>query len=98
MQRGIRINCTAPGPVMTPLMASNEMWQGFEAGVRSLTGLRGATPEQQAWPLAFLASDAASYMSGQCLVVDAGLVGGGMTGAIDAPLLDAVLPHRPRFR
>ena len=95
IRRGIRINCTAPGPVMTPLMEANAAWQQFEEGVRDLTGVAGSSPEQQAWPLAFLNSDAASYVNGHCLVTDAGLTAGGMTGALSSPMLDSILPHRP---
>ena len=95
IRRGIRINCTAPGPAMTPLMEANEGWQQFEAGVRELTGVPGSSPEQQAWPLAFLNSDAASYVNGQCLIVDAGFVGGGMAGSLKSPLVEAILPRHP---
>jgi NAD(P)-dependent dehydrogenase (short-subunit alcohol dehydrogenase family) len=95
IRRGIRINCTAPGPVMTPLMEANEVWQQFESGLRDLIGVPGAAPVHQAYPLAFLNSPAAAYVNGHCLVVDAGFVGGGMTGALTSPLVDVILPHRP---
>jgi NAD(P)-dependent dehydrogenase (short-subunit alcohol dehydrogenase family) len=94
-RREIRINCTAPGPVMTPLMAATEGWQQFEAGLRDLTGVPGASPLQQAYPLAFLNSPAAAAINGQCFIVDGGFVAGGMSGALRSPLVDAILPHRP---
>jgi NAD(P)-dependent dehydrogenase (short-subunit alcohol dehydrogenase family) len=93
IRHGIRINCIAPGPTMTPLMAAHDIWQGFEAGFREAMGKAGATPEEQAYPLVFLASDAASFVSGTCLVVDAGFIEGGTVGAVDSPILQALLPQ-----
>ncbi len=91
MREGIRINCTAPGPVMTPLMAKHEVWQQFEMGVHAATGIHGASPEQQAYPLAFLNSGAASYINGHCLLVDAGFIPGVVVGAVDSPLGDMLV-------
>lgn len=94
MRRGIRINATAPGPTMTPLMASTEGWQGFETGFQAMMGRPGSTADEQAYPLVFLASDAASFVSGTCLIVDAGFIGGGMTGALEGPMVDALVKRR----
>jgi NAD(P)-dependent dehydrogenase (short-subunit alcohol dehydrogenase family) len=91
MRRGIRINATAPGPTLTPLMAANEGWQGSEAAFQATMGRGGSSPAEQAYPLVFLASEAASFVSGTCLIVDAGFVGGGMTGVLDGPMVDALL-------
>jgi NAD(P)-dependent dehydrogenase (short-subunit alcohol dehydrogenase family) len=91
VRRGIRINCIAPGPTLTPLMAANESWVGFEQGFQSAMGHPGATSEEQAYPLVFLASDAASHISGTCLVVDLGFTSGGMVGAVESPILDMLL-------
>jgi hypothetical protein len=44
---------------------------------------RQATPEEQGWPLAFLNSDAASFVVGLNLVVDGGFLAGTTTGTID---------------
>ena len=44
---------------------------------------RQAQPEEQAWPLAFLNSDAASFVTGCNVVIDGGFLAGVMTGAID---------------
>jgi NAD(P)-dependent dehydrogenase (short-subunit alcohol dehydrogenase family) len=44
---------------------------------------RRSTPEEQARPLVFLNSDAASYINGVVLPVDGGFMGGITTGQID---------------
>jgi NAD(P)-dependent dehydrogenase (short-subunit alcohol dehydrogenase family) len=48
---------------------------------------RQAQPEEQAWPLAFLNSDAASFVTGCNVVIDGGFLAGVMTGAIDVAKL-----------
>ena len=44
---------------------------------------RRSRPEEQAGPLVFLNSDAASYVNGVALPVDGGFMGAVATGAID---------------
>jgi NAD(P)-dependent dehydrogenase (short-subunit alcohol dehydrogenase family) len=71
--KGVRVNAVAPGVVDTPLTApikSNADWYGAYAAKTVLK--RWATPEEIAAPTAFLASDAASYMTGTVLFVDGG--------------------------
>jgi NAD(P)-dependent dehydrogenase (short-subunit alcohol dehydrogenase family) len=92
-RRGVRINATAPGPTMTPLMDSTPEWQGFELIFRELTHREGSTAEEQAYPLVFLASRAAGFINGECMLVDAGLIEAGTTGGIDHPVVDMLL-HR----
>jgi NAD(P)-dependent dehydrogenase (short-subunit alcohol dehydrogenase family) len=92
---GIRINATAPGPTMTPLMAATAGWQGFEAGFRDLIHREGSTPDEQAWPLVFLTSPAASFVNGTCLIVDGGFVGAGTVGSIKGPMVEALLGLSP---
>lgn len=84
IKRGIRINCTMPGPTQTPMMPA------FEAGsspavVNASTQPIGrrATAEEQAGPLVFLNSDQASYVNGVAFPVDGGLTGGLAMGQID---------------
>jgi NAD(P)-dependent dehydrogenase (short-subunit alcohol dehydrogenase family) len=43
---------------------------------------RRSRPEEQAYPLVFLNSKAASYVSGENLVTDGGTLGGLMTGRL----------------
>ena len=92
LRQGIRINSIAPGPTMTPLMDATQIWRDFETDYRQVMGVGGATAEQQAAPLVFLNSDAASFISGTVLNVDAGYVGGGTMGAISAAVVDMLAP------
>jgi len=71
--RGIRVNCVAPGWVMTDM--SREALATAGDSVRKAIPLgRCGTPEEIAGPVAFLASDLASYMHGQVLSVNGGAV------------------------
>ena len=44
---------------------------------------RHSTPDEQAWPLIFLNSRLASYITGENLIADGGTIGAAMTGGID---------------
>ena len=69
---GIRVNCIAPGIIDTPL-AMNEApdMVARNAAVFTLLGRIG-TPEELAAAVHFVASDDASYITGQTLLVDGG--------------------------
>jgi NAD(P)-dependent dehydrogenase (short-subunit alcohol dehydrogenase family) len=92
IRRGVRINVTAPGPTLTPLMDATPEWQGFIPEFERFTGSAGSTADQQAPLLAFLGSDAAQYVSGQVLCSDLGYTGAGSVRAIDAMLVDMLAP------
>jgi len=79
-QLGIRLNATAPGPTMTPLMRAHANWLGAEERFREVMNFPGATPEQQAYPLVFLNSDAAEFVSGAVVHVDHGYSAGALMG------------------
>ena len=82
MKRGIRINAICPGPTDTPLAQANkEMWLGFGADYRSEVGVEAATPLEQAYPLVFLCSAAASSISGITMITDGGYFAAGVTEA-----------------
>ena len=70
---GVRVNAVAPGVVETPLTepikARPEWYEAYAA--RNVFG-RWATPEEMVGPTVFLASDAASYVTGAVLFVDGG--------------------------
>jgi NAD(P)-dependent dehydrogenase (short-subunit alcohol dehydrogenase family) len=85
LKRGIRINAICPGPTDTPLAQANaEMWLGFGADYRTDVGIEASTPEEQAFPLVFLCSDAARAISGQTVVSDAGYLVSGVTESFPA--------------
>ena len=73
--KGIRVNCVCPGFIDTPLnraLADEEAFRTYER-TRIPLGRRGS-PEEVAAAYAFLASDEASFVHGEALVVDGGQV------------------------
>jgi NAD(P)-dependent dehydrogenase (short-subunit alcohol dehydrogenase family) len=72
-ERGIRVNAVAPGPVLTDMMdrfaGSEEVKASIIAGVPLK---RGATPDDIAQAILFLAPPAASFITGTILGVDGG--------------------------
>ena len=82
LQKGIRINAICPGPTDTPLAQANkDMWLGFGSDYRGEAGIEAATPLEQAYPLVFLCSDAASAITGIIMITDAGYMSSGITGS-----------------
>jgi len=71
----ITVNCVCPGPMMTPLLQA-EMESTpklIEKLIRAIPLRRVAEPSDAASLISFLASDAASYMTGQVISVSGGL-------------------------
>ncbi|MGH9273305.1 MAG: SDR family oxidoreductase, partial [Acidimicrobiales bacterium] len=82
LKQGIRINAICPGPTDTPLAQANkEMWLGFGADFREEVGIQASTALEQAYPLVFLCSEAASAINGITLISDAGYLSSGVTQA-----------------
>ncbi len=81
--KGIRVNCTSPGPTDTPMMPAFEEYMGkdFMDSVPKPLG-RNSTPEEQAHLLVFLNSDAASYITGSNVFDDGGFSAGLVTGRL----------------
>ena len=70
---GVRVNCVGPGVIETPLTApikSNKEW--FDAYAAKNAFNRWGSPEEMVGPTLFLASDAASYVTGTILYADGG--------------------------
>jgi len=87
-ERGIRVNCISPGPTETPMMPDFEKYVGKEFMDSFPVPLgRRSTPDEQAWPLIFLNSKLASFITGENVVADGGTMGAVMTGAIDVTKL-----------
>jgi NAD(P)-dependent dehydrogenase (short-subunit alcohol dehydrogenase family) len=88
LKAGIRINAIEPGPTDTPLARANaDVWLTFGEGYRSEAGMLPSAPEEQAYPMIFLNSPAASHVSGISLLVDLGFVGSFQVGGYDDPIL-----------
>jgi len=81
-ESGVRVNCICPGGIATPLLAS-AFGEG-EAALGTLRNLlalaqpirRPGLPEDIARAALWLASDDASFVNGQAIVVDGGLTSG----------------------
>jgi NAD(P)-dependent dehydrogenase (short-subunit alcohol dehydrogenase family) len=67
-QDGIRVNCVSPGPVATEIMSPERQARGAAA----VPMQRVADPDEIAEAVLFLASDAASYVTGANLAVAGG--------------------------
>ena len=89
VRRGIRINLLSPGPTQSGMMkdfesvASPKIIDVFTQPIG-----RRSSPAEQAYPLIFLNSDAASYVNGVNFAADGGFTAGMQFGLID---LDGLL-------
>jgi NAD(P)-dependent dehydrogenase (short-subunit alcohol dehydrogenase family) len=82
--RGIRINCVAPGITKTPIIEDTIRSRGedYLKAIPMPLG-RMAAPREQAEVLVFLASPAASYVSGQVIWPDGGYMAGVASGRLE---------------
>lgn len=76
-EQGIRVNAVAPGEVNTPMLSSHRSAPPSAADLQALADAtipmkRLAEPEEIARVVVFLASDDASYITGEIVHVDAG--------------------------
>ena len=68
---GILVNGVAPGAVETGPMQQNDYMKNLAPRIPMK---RGGKPEEIAEAVAFLASDANTYMAGETMIVSGGLV------------------------
>ena len=81
--RGVRVNCVAPGVVATDLYveqflkehSKEDLEAGSDATLAAIPIGKYASPEQIGDVIAFLASDASSYVTGQTILIDGGFTG-----------------------
>jgi len=74
IDRGIRVNGVAPGPVWTPLLPSTFQTNQVAQFGSDTPMKRAGQPEELAPCYVFLAADDSSYMSGQILHVNGGTI------------------------
>jgi NAD(P)-dependent dehydrogenase (short-subunit alcohol dehydrogenase family) len=81
LERGVRVNCVAPGGMRTPLTKGFRLPEDADFDVlRPIMSRIGVSePEEVAECIAYVASDTARYMIGSIVSIDGGLVtyGGG---------------------
>lgn len=78
----VRVNAICPGFILTPMQAAeytDEMQSTFAA---KLPLNRLGRPEDVAALFAFLASDDAAFITGQCFVIDGGELAGGLASQL----------------
>ena len=74
----VRVVAVCPGYVMTPMQEAEYTPQMLVEVNRKIPLGRHAQPEEIAALFAFLASEEASYITGQCYVIDGGETAGGL--------------------
>ena len=71
-RHGVNVNCICPGPTDTPLLRS-EPEKFLEAFLKAIPLRRFGKPSEVADAIIFMASDRASYITGQVLSVNGGI-------------------------
>ncbi|WP_257349199.1 SDR family oxidoreductase [Pseudalkalibacillus decolorationis] len=74
VSKGIRVNGVAPGPIWTPLIPSTFNAKHVEKFGKNTPMGRPGQPEELAPSYVFLASDDSSYVSGQMIHVNGGII------------------------
>lgn len=85
MAAGVRTNSVCPTAIDTPLLADFRTTMGEKVIDWTIEQATGTvmSPREVAMPLAFLGSDAASYVNGHDLVADGGFSAAMTTGQVD---------------
>ena len=76
--RGVRVNCVAPGPIQTPMVAKLHSADDRRVWLEHVPQGRYGEPEEVAAAIAFLLSPEASYINGHTLAVDGGFLASGI--------------------
>jgi NAD(P)-dependent dehydrogenase (short-subunit alcohol dehydrogenase family) len=74
VKQGIRVNAVAPGPIWTPLIPASFPAKHVAEFGKEVPMERPGQPDEVAPAFIFLASEDASYMSGQTLHVNGGVI------------------------
>ncbi len=74
----VRVNAVCPGYILTPMQEAEYTPEMLHACERKLPLGRLGRPEDVAALFAFLASDDANFITGQCFVIDGGEIAGGL--------------------
>ncbi len=94
---GIRVNAVGPGAIMTEQFAAQDADARARRGAVVPLG-RAGEPDEVARVIAFIASDDASYVTGQVLYVDGGMLAQLRSPQVDQPLPPSVAMRLPRQR
>lgn len=82
---GLRCNAVAPGQTVTPMVPETELPAFRREYLKQIPMRRFARAEEQAAAILYLASDDASFVNGETLVVDGGQLTGSWYNAANAP-------------
>jgi NAD(P)-dependent dehydrogenase (short-subunit alcohol dehydrogenase family) len=74
----VRVNCVGPGYVLTPMQEREYTPEMLAEVNRYIPAGRHAMPREVADLFHYLASDAAQYITGQCIAIDGGETAGGV--------------------
>jgi len=70
----IMVNAVAPGPTLTPMVATKLKPEYFTERAKTIPLGRWGTPEDMAYAIAFLAGPESDFVTGQCLSPNGGCV------------------------
>jgi NAD(P)-dependent dehydrogenase (short-subunit alcohol dehydrogenase family) len=74
VERGVRVNAVAPGPIWTPLIVSTFEKEKIESFGKDVPMKRPGQPEEVAPAYVFLAAEDSSYITGQVLHPNGGTI------------------------